>query len=135
VPDCSCYIPFFIHGKRMPKIVSTAGTHGSRVEMPSKTERDKFSAESYWWLFRDLTDRVAKDRGERLPLVRKTFDGLEKQFEAGVPAVVEKAVRLRKEGRRKEAAGVLDDYTAECLSKVLKTVNDLRARFADAGRN
>lgn len=130
VPSSGCYVPFFIHGTGPPRIVSTAGTHGSRTERPSKTARDKFSAESYWWLFRDLSDKVRADPKARLPVVRKAFDALEKQFEAGLPDVIRKAVRLRKDGQTAKAACILDDYTGECVKKVLLRVNKLRAAFA-----
>jgi len=130
VPSSSCYIPFFIHGSGPPKIVSTAGTYGSRIECPSKTGRDKFSDKSYWWLFRNLSDQVAANRKERLPIVREVFDALEKEFESALPAVIKQTVRLRKTGRAKEATAILDNFTRQCLDKVLPAVNKLRATFA-----
>ncbi len=130
VPSYSCYVPFFVHGSRLPKIVSTAGTYGSRIERPSKVARDEFSQQSYWWLFRNLSDQVAADRKQRYPVVREAFDALEKEFEAGISDVVNSATRLRKDGRTEQAADILDAYTAECLSKVLLKVNELRTGFA-----
>ena len=129
VPSSSCFVPFFIHGSGPPRIVSTAGTYGSRNERPSKTERDKFSDQSYWWLFRDLSDKVRADQEARGPVVRKTFDALEREFEAGVPDVIKKAARLRKDGQAAKAAAILDEYTARCVRKVLVRVNKLRAEM------
>ena len=131
VPSRSCFVPFFIHGSGLPTIVSTAGTHGNRVEAPSKTARDKFSADSYWWLFRDLADQVAKDPAKRTPIVRKEFDALENGFAAGLPDVVKTAVRLGKNGQKERAADVLDNYTEVCLDKATVKVNELRHEFRE----
>ena len=131
VPESSCYVPFFVHSSGLPQIVSTAGIYGNRIESPSKVARDEFSDRSYWWLFRDLSDRVAANRDQRRPVVREAFDALEKEFEAGIADVVHGAARFRKGGRTEKAANVLDGYTAECLNKVLLRVNELRIQFAD----
>ena len=130
VPTSSCFVPFFIHGGGPPKIVTAAGTYGNRDEAPSKTGIDRFSPKSYWWLFRDLSDKVRADRKARSPIVRKAFDALEKQFAAGLANVVARAVHLRKRGQPDKAAHILDDYTQQCVKKVLPQVNELRARFA-----
>ncbi len=129
VPSCSCYIPFFIHGTGPPEIISTAGTYGSRIERPSKVAADEFSDDSFWWLFRDLSDQVMADRKEREPTVRKAFDALEKEFEAGAADVIKRAARLRNEGKTEQAASILDAYTTHCLKNVLVKVNELRAGF------
>ena len=129
VPTASCFVPFFIHGSGPPKIVTTAGTYGTHDESPSKTKRDKFSAESYWWLFRDLSDKVRADRATRSPIVRKAFDALEKDFEAGLGDLVKRAAKLRTDGQGAKAARILDDYTQECVKKVLVQVNALREQF------
>ena len=107
VPSNSCYVPFFVHGSGLPKIVSAAGTYGRRIKNPADVQKDKFSPQSYWWLFRDLSDKVRANRQLRNPIVREAFDTLEREFEAGVPKVIEKAVEHRrmfeqsvKEGRR-----------------------------------
>jgi dipeptidase len=132
-----CYVPFFPHGSKLPEIVSTAGTHGKTIEDPATVARDTFSPDSYWWLFRDLTDKVGAwviqgritDWDRRNKIVRKEFDLLEKKFEREVPGVVWKAVKLRKAGKIDEAAKVLDDYTATCVSEVVQKVNELREQF------
>lgn len=133
----NCMVPFFPNGSKLPEIVSTTGTHGKTVEPPSKAEEDTFSSDSYWWLFRDLADKTAGKTAEdpigywntRTKIVRAEFDALEKDFEAGVSKVVNKAVELRKAGKVDEAAEVLDDYSAKCVDKVLKKVNELRELF------
>lgn len=131
VPSSGCYVPFFVHGSKLPGIVSTAGTFGKVVEAPRKVKQDSFSAASYWWLFRDLSDKVNEDRDKRLRAVRKEFNALEKEFAAAVPGILEKAVALRKAGKFSEAAAVLDNYTAACVDKVVKKVNELRKRFEE----
>ena len=129
IPGNSCYVPFFVDGSGLPEMVSTAGTYGRRIEPPSKVEEDEFSAQSYWWLFRDLSDKVEADREQRNPVVREAFDALEKEFEAGIPDVVKRAVELRMAGQDAEAASVLDDYSKECLKKVLIKLGELRGKF------
>jgi secernin len=131
VPTASCYVPFFVHGSGLPEIVSTAGTHGNVVEMPSKTKRDTFSDKSYWWLVRDLADKIRSDKKTRAPIVRKAFDALEKEFQAGVGDVVKAAAKLRKSGQNDKAAAILDAYTNKCLEKVIAQVTVLRAHFSD----
>jgi secernin len=130
-PSNSCYVPFFIHGNKLPKIVSKAGTYGKVIEQPSKVKADEFSSESYWWLFRDLCDKVRIDYKERNPIVRAEFDLLENDFESGIPDVVKRAVELRKAGEDNSAAKILDDYTAECVQKALDKVNELGKRFEE----
>lgn len=136
-PGNSCYVPFFVHGSELPDVVSRAGTFGKRVVPPNEATKDKFSADSYWWLMRDLLDKTrGKPVGvkpgywaKRHPIVRKRFDALEKKFREGLPEVVEKAKALRKEGRIDKAAEVLDAYTARCVKEVVSTVNELRRKF------
>jgi secernin len=129
-PSRSCYIPVFVHGARLPAILSKAGTAGRAVIAPDKAPRDAFAEDSYWWLFRDLCDKINADEAARLPSVRSEFDALEKAFAAGVPDVAGRAAALRKNGRAEEAAAVLDAYTASCVDKALEKVRELRTRFA-----
>lgn len=128
-PSSSCYVPFFVHGSRLPQIVSTAGPVGKGVIPPSEVEPDSFSEQSYWWLYRDLCDKVNLDWKERNASVRTAFDALEKEFAAGIPPIMTKAVELRKAGKVGAAAKILDDYTAQCLKKSVAKVNDLRGSF------
>jgi secernin len=126
VPGDSCYVPFFVHGGVLPETVSTAGTQGRVVRPPADVEADTFAAGSYWWIFRDLHDRASGGVTDRTSEVREAFDALEKEFEAGVDAVIARAVSLRKAGRGDEAARVLDAYTAACVERALAKANELR---------
>ena len=130
-PAAGCYIPFFVHGSGLPEIVSAAGTNGNVVEMPSKTKRDTFSDKSYWWLVRDLADKIRSDPKVRGPIVREAFDALEKEFSSGLPPLVKAAAKLRKSGKTDSAAKMLDAYSKACLDKVLAKVKEFRSRFAD----
>ncbi|MGD2295745.1 MAG: C69 family dipeptidase [Candidatus Aminicenantes bacterium] len=132
-PSSSCYVPFFVHGSRLPEMVSAAGTAGRTVIAPNQAQTDAFSEESYWWLFKDLRDKTNIDWAGRNPKVRKEFDTLEEEFAAGIPAVIKKAVELRQAGRIEEAARILDEYTAACVEKTLAKVSDLRMEFEKAG--
>lgn len=128
-PSSSCYIPFFVHGSQIPEIVSTAGTFGRKIVPPSRAQQDYFSSDSFWWLFKNLRDKVNLYWNTRNPVVREEFDALEKEFAAGIPDIMKRAVELRKAGKQDEAAKVLDDFTSNCVDKALKKVNELRERF------
>jgi len=128
-PSSSCYIPFFVHGSRLPEIVSTAGTFGKKVTIPGRASQDSFSEDSFWWLFRDLCDKVNLDWEQRNPRVREVFDALEEKFASGLPELIKKAVYLRNAGEIEEAALLLDSYTSECVQKAVEKVNELRELF------
>lgn len=128
-PSNSCYIPFFVHGGGLPEIVSKAGTFGRRIMPPDEAEPDSFSKDSFWWLFRDLCDLSRIAYGDRNPVIRAEFDLLEKEFEAGIPALMDRALSLRTKGRAADAAKILDDYSAACVAKAVKKVDELRVRF------
>jgi hypothetical protein len=97
------------------------------------TKEDTFSDKSYWWLFKDLRDMANIDWDKRNPIVREAFDALEEEFAAGLPDVIQQAVKLRKAGKNDEAAKVLDKYTALCVSKAVEKVNELRTQFEKEG--
>jgi secernin len=128
-PSSSCFIPFFVHGSELPEIVSTAATAGKKVTPPRSAYIDTFSKNSFWWLFRDLCDKVNVDWDTRNPIVRAEFDTLEMEFASGIPDLLKKAVQLRKAGKTEEAAKLLDDYSAGCVEKAVKKINDLRKQF------
>jgi secernin len=132
-PSSSCYVPFFVHGSRLPEIVSAAGTFGKKVIAPEQALQDSFSENSYWWLFKDLRDLTNIDWEGRNPAVRKEFDALEAEFADGLPEVIHEAVELRKSGKTDDAAKVLDVYTATCVNKAVAKTHELRARFEEAG--
>jgi secernin len=129
VPSGGVFIPFFIHGSTLPSAVSTAGTFGRRIVPPDRAAPDGFAAQSFWWLFRDLNDKINFDRPARLPLVRAAFDALEHAFAADLPAVLEKASALRKAKKEAEAAAILDAFSAACVDQATARVNELRRRF------
>jgi len=131
-PSNGCYVPYFVNGSRIPEIVSQAGTFGRRIMPPDAAQRDAFAATSYWWLSKDLSDKVDADWAARNPIVRSEFDVLENDFATGVPALIQKAVSLRQSGKPKEAAALLDQYSASCLDKALKKIQALRKRFENA---
>ena len=126
VPGDSCYVPFFVHGRALPEIVSNAGTQGRRVRPPSEVEPDAFSPDSYWWIFRELHELASGGAENHTPEVRAAFDALEREFEQGLPAVIERAVALRKADRPGEASRILDQYTERCLDLAIAKANDLR---------
>ena len=128
-PANGCYVPYFIHGRHIPEILSRAGTFGRRIVPPDAAQRDAFSKDSYWWLAKDLSDKVEADWKTRNPIVRSEFDALEEQFAAGLPALIKEAVALRRSGKAGEAAALLDDYSASCLNKALTKTQELRKRF------
>jgi secernin len=139
-PPCNgCYVPFFVHGHRLPEIVSRAGTVGTGVTRPEQTAPDNFSAESYWWLFRRLMDAVKGDAVRSVPAcyternrrVREVFDILEQQFEAELPLLVSRVGRLAGQGDA-ASAQLLDEYTDQCVRQVVRTVERLLAEFGAA---
>ena len=131
-PSNSCYVPYFVHGSRLPEIVSRAGTFGRRIVPPDLAQRDAFADNSFWWLSKDLSDKVEADWQTRHPLVRGAFDVLEDEFATGIPALTKKAAGLRRSGKTEEAAALLDQYSASCLNKVLEKTGELRERFKAA---
>lgn len=137
-PPCNgCYMPFFPHGSWLPEIVSHAGTFGDKVVAPPQAEPDTFSPDSYWWLFRRLMDNVKGDPIHSLPgcyparnrKVRTAFDRLEQEFEAEVPDIVRKAIKIR-ETDDEAAAHILDEFSQRCVDKVVAAIHELLAEFA-----
>jgi secernin len=130
-PPCNgCYVPFFVHGSRLPDIVSNPGTFGKRTVAADVATEDTFSARSYWWLFRELLDRVKGHPITSLPglypvrnqLVRAEFDTLEQEFEAEAPNVVRQALAVKHSDIR---ASILDEFTQRCVHKVLVVLEEL----------
>lgn len=133
-PPCNgCYVPFFVHGTRLPEIVSRAGTAGKRTVAPPDAPIDTWAPDSYWWLFRELIDRVKGDAVRSLPgyyqrrnrLVRARFDPLEQAFAAETPAVLERYAATG-------GAAVLDGFTARCVEQVVAALRELLAEFEGA---
>src|SRR5688572_25246445 len=61
VPEPELGLLGMVHGSQLPALVSKAGTLGKQVTPPSEVMADTFSPDSYWWLFRQLHDRVKGD--------------------------------------------------------------------------
>ena len=132
-PPCNgCYVPFFVHGGRLPQVVSNAGRAGRHITPPPEAAEDEFSPDSYWWLFRRLMDIVKGDPIASRPdhyqaknrIVRARFDALEKEFATGFPEVLEGAVEAKKAGD-KAAAHILDEFTEKCVNRVLVALEEL----------
>ncbi len=136
-PPCNgCYVPFFPQGSKLPEVVSRAGQKGRNVIPADQVGEDFYSPASYWWLFRQLNDRVKGDPLKSLPgcyaernlQVRVRFDELERTFSDQLSAVVQKAEEL-KEQNPAEMAKILDDFSAACIAQVLAGLKDLLERF------
>jgi secernin len=126
-PPCNgCYVPFFVHGSRLPPIVSRAGTAGKQTAAPDQVVIDTWAPDSYWWLFRELMDRVKGDAVHSLPgfyprrnpLVRARFDPLEQAFAARVPAAVQEYAATGD-------TAVLDRFTEQCVAQVTTALHML----------
>ena len=134
-PPCNgCYVPFFVHGSQLPPIVSQAGALGKRVVAPNRVDADTFAPNSYWWLFRQLTDLVKGHPIKALPgaylarnkLVRAQFDPLEQEFAAETREVL----------RVYAGSGdpqILDRFMERCVGRVVTTLQDVLKEVAEVG--
>lgn len=132
-PPCNgCYVPFFAHGSRLPEIVSHTGMAGRQVTPANLAVEDRFSPDSYWWLFRKLNDWVKGDAvnsipgcyQERNPRVRERFDALERTFSDQLPGVMQRAAALRDQNPA-EMARILDEFSAGCVQQVIAAIEAL----------
>jgi secernin len=126
-PPCNgCYVPFFVAGSHLPAIVSQAGGAGKRIVPPPEAAADTFAPTSYWWLFRQLMDRVKGDPiaaqpgyyPQRNQIVRARFDQLEQAFAAEVPEIWRRYVRIGD-------TRILDAFTERCVEQVVTALNEL----------
>jgi secernin len=133
-PPCNgCYVPFFVHGRQIPEIVSRAGSFGNQVAPPPQADEDEFAPDSYWWLFRQLMDTVKGDPISSKPhhyqannrLVRARFDPLEAEMARDLPEVLNQARHLRATDQGAAAADILDEFRARCVNKVVKVLREL----------
>lgn len=123
-PCTGLYLPVFASASRLPEVLTTAGVEGKSVTPPPQANPDEFSANSYWWLFRDLLDKIKGDEtgtafSERQPLARAAFDRLEQRWTAKCKEVEQQAIVQRN-------STVLDDFTRSCVDEAVGTVNKLR---------
>jgi secernin len=132
-PPCNgCYVPFFVHGSQLPAIVSQAGALGKRVVAPNRVDADTFAPNSYWWLFRQLTDLVKGHPIKAQPgayqarnqLVRARFDPLEQEFATELPEV------LRAYTGSSDPQ-ILDAFVERCVGRVVTTLQNLLKQVAD----
>ena len=131
-PCTGLYIPVFAQGGRLPQVVSRAGSQGKTVTAPDQARPDTFSEKSYWWQFRDLLDRVKGDETgtrfrKRQPMVRKTFDLLERRWLKQATMIEHTALARRKSGSQAEATRGLDTFTDSCVAEALETVATLKS--------
>jgi secernin len=140
-PCNGAYVPFFAQGSKIPQICSTAGTAGKTVTPPPQAKQDSFSANSYWWLFRELMDKTKGDAvmsypgyySVRNPIVRAVFDDLEKKFAARCWKVNQHAAKLYLAGNKAAAATLLDKFTADCVNKVIDRMARIKKAFEVIG--
>ncbi len=113
VPSSGIFVPFFVHGTELPAFLSAAGTAAERVvaDGPRPTGID-----SYWWVFRDLTDLVNLNRPGRLAAVERNST-LEQSFAAALPPGPQVGHGTSEAGKTVEAARVLDDFSGLPASK------------------
>ena len=130
-PCTGCYLPFFVGAGSPPEIVSRAGAAGKSVTSATKVAPDTYSQESYWWLFRELIDRVKVDeRGSGFkinqPKVRKIFDPIEENAMKKMYGVEEEASTLVRRGMRDKAAKVLNQFENDNVKEVLNGIQILK---------
>jgi secernin len=136
-PPCNgCFVPFFVHGSKLPAVVSRAGTFGKRVVPPDQAGEDQFAPDSYWWLFRQLMDKVKGDPIKSIPrsypsrnrIVRERFDAIEQECAAELPHVLQKAADSTS-GYSLSRAEILDEFTAKWMDRVVRTLRELLIQF------
>jgi len=134
-PCTGLYLPVFARAGRLPKTLSTAGRMGKTVTAPPQAERDEFSEKSYWWLFRDLLDKIKGDETgtefcNRQPAARAAFDRLERKWADQCQQVKQRSIDQIRSGRTADATRTLDDFTEKCVEEAVAAVNHLRRRHA-----
>jgi len=133
-PCTGLYVPVFATASRLPKVLSAAGQMGKTVTAPPLAKRDKFSEDSYWWLFRDLLDKIKGDAtgtkfSRRQPIARTAFDRLERKWMDQCKQVEQRSIDQMKSGKTADASRTLDDFTEKCVEEAAVTVNRLRKDY------
>tara|TARA_B100000029_G_scaffold259259_1_gene255946 strand:+ start:15 stop:1391 length:1377 start_codon:yes stop_codon:yes gene_type:complete len=123
-PCTGLYLPIFANTSRLPTVLSTAGRLGKTVTPPIQAKPDSFHEASYWWLFRDLLDRVKGDETgtafrKRQPIARSAFDRLEQQW-------AKRSVEAERRAIAEESSTPLDQLTQKCVNEAVRMVNELR---------
>jgi len=137
-PCTGLYVPIFIAGDQLPPLLSKAGTAGKTVTPPPEVKEDQYQDKSYWWLFRDLLDRIKGDEyGRRFlgrqRIARETFDQVERDWEMRVAEAEAEAVTLRGQGEVEKAAKRLATLTAACITEAVAAVERVKAHLTSAG--
>ncbi len=130
-PCTGLYIPVFAEGGKLPDVLTRAGGQGKTVTAPVQVQPDTFAETSYWWQFRDLLDRVKGDETgtrfrQRQPVVRKTFDRLERRWLEQSATIQRTAIARRKSGSQADATRGLDAFTDSCVATALETTEMLK---------
>lgn len=136
-PCTGLYVPVFMEGGELPALLSKAGKAGKTVTPPPAAKQDQYVAGSYWWLFRDLLDRIKQDEhGSGFPrnqrIARETFDELERKWEGQAAEAEASAVALRKQCQAEKAAKSLAAFTAGCIKEALSAVDQVKAHLTPA---
>lgn len=119
---------------KLPALLSKVGTAGRAIIPPPEAKQDQYGIGSYWWLFRDLLDRIKGDeRGSGFlgwrRIARETFDELERIWGARVAKAEAEAVTLRKQGQMEKAAKALAALTAACIEEAVAAVEKVKANL------
>jgi secernin len=127
-PCTGLYLPVFASASGLPEVLTAAGIEGKTVTPPPQAKPDQFSANSYWWLFRDLLDKIKGDEtgtafSERQPVARAAFDRLEQEWTARCKEVEQQAIAQRN-------STPLDDFTRSCVDEAVTAASRLRAMFS-----
>jgi len=147
VPCCSCFIPFYIQGSRMPECVDKAGKSQGKLTDATRTTTWGYTPDSYWWQFDKLRMLVNSDRRrpwekviefgfryhQRQPAVRAQFDALEQAFIAGDWKVRACAKELIDARKVPQATALLDEYSARCSQAALARCKSLIHYFENTG--
>ena len=130
-PCTGLYLPVFAASSQLPTVLTTAGRQGKTVTQPPQAKRDEFSDKSYWWLFRDLLDKIKGDETgvefhQRQPIARATFNRLEHEWMGRCKEVEHQSVAQRESREKAAAIRTLDNFTEKCVQESVEAVNRLR---------
>jgi dipeptidase len=111
-PCASVYLPYYLDGE-----VPAAVTRGGK----------EASADSAWWAFRRLVERVEAEPQRRGPTVRLHWDALEQEVAERARQVERRALDLRARGDAHGAARLVDEFMAANVRAALGGIAALEA--------
>ncbi len=111
-PCCGVFMPLYFQAEIPPALLQ-AGS--------------EFSADSAWWLFKQLGERVAEDYEARTPSVQEAWNELEREFAVEAKQKEADAATLHTSGKPKQAAALLAGFMQGNLQKVLQRLKRLNA--------